>query len=218
MHYRAAKLLINDYDLLEGYERIIEEGLATGVSIDALGLQAHMHRGYMGAERIGRVCDRFAQFGRPLHFTELTLLSGALKTDEDWHKTRTDWLSTPEGEQRQAQQAEEALRVLFGHKAVEAVTWWDLSDRYAWQGAPAGLIRKDMTPKPAYEVLMRLFKREWWTGPLELRTDQAGACRFEGFLGDYVADAAGGQAKFSLDKPGAANVETKTSPAGLVSS
>lgn len=197
-----ARLLINDYDLLEEYERIIEECLGSGVSIDAIGLQAHMHRGYMGAERIGRVCDRFARLGKPLHFTELTLLSGALKTDEDWHKVRTDWPSTAEGEARQAQQAEDIYRTLFGHKAVEAVTWWDLSDAGAWQGAPAGLIRADMTPKPAYEALLRLFKQEWWTGPLELRTDQTGTVRFEGFLGDYTAQAAGGQAKFTLDKPG----------------
>jgi hypothetical protein len=53
--------------------------------------------------------------------------------------------------------------VLFAHPAVQAITWWDFSDHGAWQGAAAGLLRKDMSPKPVYERLEGLIKGEWWT-------------------------------------------------------
>ena len=75
--------------------------------------------------------------------------------------------------------------MLFSHPAVEAITWWDFADLGSWQGAPAGLVRKDMTPKPAYEALTRLIKGKWWTGEAKLTTDAAGKVRFRGYLGAY---------------------------------
>jgi hypothetical protein len=74
--------------------------------------------------------------------------------------------------------------MVFSHPAVEALTWWDFSDRGAWQGAPAGFVRKDMSPKPAYEVLQRLVKDKWWT-KTTATTDAGGVARFRGILGDY---------------------------------
>ena len=53
--------------------------------------------------------------------------------------------------------------MLFSHPAVAAVTWWDFTDQDAWQQAPAGLVRDDMSPKPAYEQLRSLIKGKWWT-------------------------------------------------------
>jgi len=66
---------------------------------------------------------------------------------------------------------------------VEAITWWDLMDG-GWLGAPAGLIRKDLSPKPAYARLMALIKGKWWTS-LDLSTDAAGLAKARGFLGTY---------------------------------
>ena len=84
--------------------------------------------------------------------------------------------------------------MLFSYPAVEAITWWDFSDRHAWQGAPAGFLRKDMTPKPAYIELKKLVKGKWWT-EAQRRTDSDGSARFRGFLGDYriTVTAAGKQ-------------------------
>jgi len=169
-----ATLLLNDYQLGPNYEKLIKDSLAAGVTIDAIGLQSHMHTRYRGARWGWSVCERFAKFGKPLHFTELTILSGDLKKDGDWHKKRTGWRSTPAGEKRQAAQVVEFYRVLYSHPAVEAITWWDFSDARAWQGAPAGLVRKDMSPKPAYTDLHKLVKGAWWTAPTRLRTDAEG--------------------------------------------
>ena len=74
--------------------------------------------------------------------------------------------------------------MLFSHPAVAAITWWDFADRNAWQGAPAGLLGKDLKPKPAYTALKDLIKNQWWTRA-ELTTDADGRVAFRGFLGEY---------------------------------
>ena len=98
------------------------------------------------------------------------------------------WTSTPEGEKRQAKQVAEFYSILFSHPAVEAITWWDFTDQNAWQRAPAGLIREDMSPKPAYEELERLIKGKWWT-KTETTTDAKNTAKFRGFLGEYEVSA-----------------------------
>jgi len=205
----SATLLLNDFVTDEKYAKLLRGCLDAGVTIDVIGIQSHMHRRYWGAAKAWRVCERFAKFKKPLHFTELTILSGAAKTDDDWHRRRTDWHSTPEGEKRQARNVEQLYRVLFSHPAVEAVTWWDFADLGAWQGAPAGLVRKDMTPKPAYAALKKLIKGEWWTGELSLTTDAAGEVRFRGYLGAYRLTAAKASADFSLDRAGKCELTVK---------
>jgi endo-1,4-beta-xylanase len=202
-----AFLLLNDYDTSPRYEKLIEQCIEAGVGIDAIGIQSHMHGGYRGAEWTWETCERFARFGKPLHWTETTITSGAERRDIRWFgPPPDDWPSTPEGEARQAKQVEEFYTILFSHPAVEAVTWWDFSDDRAWLGAPAGLVRKDMSPKPAYEALLRLVKGKWWTAPQTLTTDAAGQVKFTGYLGEYEAACGKAKARFSLDKAGPAAI------------
>jgi len=198
-----ATLLLNDYDTTPAYERLIRECLEREVPIDVIGIQSHMHTGYWGIEKAWDVCERFARFGKPLHFTELTILSGRLKWyDGDWHTRRKAWPTTKAGEKSQAERAAEFYRVLFSHPAVEAITWWDFSDQGSWMNAPAGLLRKDMSPKPAYNALKKLIRKDWWTGPLKLTTNDKGRVRFRGFLGAYRVKTAAGEGTFELPKPG----------------
>ncbi|MBE3069918.1 MAG: endo-1,4-beta-xylanase [Planctomycetes bacterium] len=200
-----AVLLLNDYDTSPAYEALVKGCLEAGVPIDVIGIQSHMHGGYWGAGQAWSVCERFARFGKPLHFTELTIQSGEMKKDIRWAGPQyTDWASTPEGEKRQAEQVREFYRVLFSHPAVEAITWWDFSDHGAWLGSPSGLVRKDMSPKPAYETLLKMVKGEWWTAPLTLRTDAAGRVTFRGWLGAYAVAADGAGATVEILTPGTA--------------
>jgi hypothetical protein len=75
---------------------------------------------------------------------------------------------------------------------VQAITWWDFQDA-GWMGAPGGLLRADLTPKPAYDRLLDLVKRQWWTR-VELATDAQGAASFRGFLGRYRVTVEGRKA------------------------
>jgi len=193
-----ATLLINDYRTESAFaEKVISQLTDEDKQplYDVIGIQSHMHGKYWGAWRAWEVCERFAQFGKPLHFTETTVVSGP--------KAKQGWLTTPEGEKRQAEQVAEFYRILFSHPAVEAITWWDFTDQNAWQQAPAGLVRADMTPKPAYNELERLIKGKWWT-KAQTTTDAEGAARFRGFLGAYEVNAQADGKKltgtFRLDK------------------
>ena len=191
-----ATLVINDYVTTPACEKVIEQIVdAKGKRLyDVIGIQSHMHGGVWPAQKIWEVCERFARFGVPLHFTETTLLSG----EQGWELAdkRPDfkWVSTPEGLKRQAEQTERFYTVLFSHPAVAAVTWWDFSDQGAWQHAPAGWLDADMKPKPVYDTMRRLIRQKWWTG-LDVTTDGEGRAQFRGFKGSYrlVATASDGR-------------------------
>jgi GH35 family endo-1,4-beta-xylanase len=180
-----AVLIINDYRTdAEFIDKVItklvdEDGKPL---YDVIGIQSHQHGGAWSAKQAWDVCERFAKFGKPLHFTETTILSGRIGGPPE--DPKTSWDSTPEGEKRQAQEVARFYTVLFSHPAVEAITWWDFSDLNAWQGAPAGFLRKDMTPKPAYDALKGLIKGKWWTKS-QVKVGDGGQVQFHGFLGDY---------------------------------
>ena len=193
-----AMLLLNDFDHTEAYERLIESCLDAGVDIDAVGIQSHMHQGYLGSETIWSVCERFARFGKPLHWTEATIISGDIKPDNDFHTRQKEWPSTPEGEARQAEEVVDFYTTLYSHPAVEAITWWDFIDG-SWLGAPSGLLRQDMSPKPAYERLMKLVKGDWWFGQQSLRTDASGEVCMRGPRGEYELVVAGKKLPFIHD-------------------
>ncbi|MER7796852.1 endo-1,4-beta-xylanase [Microbacterium sp. NPDC096154] len=187
-----ATLLINDFDLSERYERVIDDALEAGVRIDAIGLQTHMHQGFRGEENLLEVADRFARFGLPLHFTESSLVSGDIMPAdiEDLNDYVVEsWPSTHEGEQRQADEIERLYRTLVGHPAVEAITYWGITDAGAWLGAPIGLLRVDGSRKPSYDRLHGMIRGEWWMPPTTMRTDAEGGVRIEGWKGDYRVTA-----------------------------
>lgn len=182
---QEATLLVNDWRNDDEYHTILEDVLASGARFDAIGLQSHMHVGTWSLERVWDTCERFKDFNVPLHFTEVTVLSGDLKTDDDWDSYHPGWDTTPEGEALQVEYVAALYTILFSHPSVQAITWWDLSDLGAWQGAPAGLLRKDMSPKPAYQRLTQLIHQGWWTNT-DSKTNAQGEAMMRGFYGQYL--------------------------------
>jgi endo-1,4-beta-xylanase len=207
----GATLLLNDFDMSADYEHLVEDCLQAGITIDAIGLQSHMHQGYWGVEKTLDVLERFSRFGLPLHFTESTLVSGRLMPPEivDLNDYQVEsWPSTPEGEARQAEQVVTHYTTLLSHPAVAAVTWWGLADG-GWLNAPSGLVRVDGTPKPAFDALRGLVRGEWWLAPTRMITDDRGRIRFTGFLGEYGCTSGEESATVTLDHPGSLAVEAR---------
>lgn len=174
-----ATLIVNEFAMFtdakakDAFLALLKQMKTAGVPYDAVGLQSHMHGGPYPISAILSVLDEYAALGKPLHLTETTVLSGGKET-------------TPDGEKKQAEYVEQFYRACFSHPSVRAITWWDFSDAGAWQGVAAGLVRKDMSPKPAYLVLDRLINREWTTRLRRAgRTDSKGAFGFRGFGGKY---------------------------------
>lgn len=195
-----AVLLLNDFNTSAAYEQVIEQCLDAGVPIDVIGIQSHQHQGYWGREKLEDVLQRFGRFGLPIHFTENTLLSGSLvpahiQDLNDYHND--DWQSEPDGEERQKNQLEEMFRILFDTPSVEAVTMWDFSDG-AWLNAPSGLLRRDGTSKPAYDMLKELIKNEWHT-EYDVVTDEHGQAEVCGFKGSYTVEYGGKVGSFDID-------------------
>ncbi len=175
-----ATLLVNDYKLEPRYYEILD-ALRDGGKLlfDAVGIQSHMHGAGWLLRRVQEACDTYAKLGLPLHFTEATVVSGPRNgPGENWGPT------TPALEEKQADYVVKFYTTLFAHPAVQALTWWDFSDAGAWQGAAAGWLRKDMSPKPIYDRLMALIKGEWWTGT-EGRTDVSGELKARAFFGTH---------------------------------
>ncbi len=115
------------------------------------------------------------------------------------------WDSTePENEQIQAELLEGLYTTWFAHPNVEQIIYWNLVDGYAYvpsddpevigksQGDMTvgenrfygGLLRFDMSPKPAYYALKELLQKKWHT-EFEGGTDLCGQLKFHGFWGEY---------------------------------
>jgi GH35 family endo-1,4-beta-xylanase len=186
--------LINDFNVSPKYEELIEECLEAGVEFSAIGIQSHQHQGYWGEEKLRDVLKRFGRFGIPIHFTENTLISGEIMPAyiEDLNDWQVDeWPTTPEGEERQANEWEEMYRILFADPNIKAITGWDFADG-AWLNAPSGLVTVDDRCKPAYDRLYSLVKGEWWTKGEVIRTNDDGLVSIKGTKGTYVIEGTEG--------------------------
>jgi hypothetical protein len=133
--------------------------------------------------------DLYSNFGKPLQITEVTVPAYS------WE---------PEDEELQAEIIEKLYYIWFSHPNVEQIVYWNLVDGYAhlWDPDPekikasqgdmtlgenyyhGGLLRFDLSPKPAYFKLKELIKERWHTEGA-LVTDKNGCAEFRGFYGDY---------------------------------
>lgn len=182
---QSETFLYNDYDTGSANIALLTRLQHDGKLPDAIGIQSHMHGGTWPLTKVWTVCRQFSRFGKPIHFTETTVLSGPTRTVDFSAPPPTDWHTDPAGEAAQADYVAQFYTVLFSHPSVRAITWWDFSDRNAWLNAPAGLLRQDMTPKPVYIRLLNLIHHTWRTDTSGL-TDPRGLLSRRVFYGQYT--------------------------------
>jgi hypothetical protein len=104
----------------------------------------------------------------------------------------------------QAEIIERLYSIWFSHPNVEQIVYWNLVDGYAhvWDPDPekikasqgdmtqgenyyyGGLLRFDLSPKPAYFKIKELLQKKWHT-EATLVTDANGFADFRGFYGEY---------------------------------
>lgn len=193
------RLLINDahcniWNVFNGnrsqYYMQIERALAKGARIDGIGLQFHMFYNKEDEKKetelfydplhLYKVLDCYSDFGKPLSITELTIPA---------------YSQNAEDEEIQAEIMKWLYSIWFSHENIEAIIYWNLVDGYA-AFAPqgdmtagenyyhGGLMRFDMTPKPAYFAIRDMFKKQWHTEEIKCTNDN-GMVDFSGFYGDY---------------------------------
>lgn len=207
--FKQAEKLFPSNDLIinEGLERIYEElgdrasyymqierALLKGARIDTIGIQYHYWLVPNKIEydieqanikfdpfRVYELLDTYARLGKPLQITEITL------------PTPLD--GSEEGEAMQAEILKNMYSMWFSHPAVSGAIYWNLVDGYAYGAEPGdmtngenkirgGLLRFDLTPKPAFNVIKKLFNEEWHTDETSGVNDY-GAAYMKAFYGDY---------------------------------
>ena len=158
--------------------------------IDAIGMQFHnfneneywkiVDGEVYSPNSMFQTLDLYSDFNLPIHITEITVADLSDK-----------------GPGYQALMTENYYKLWFSHPKVEAIIWWNLVDGTAaparikpdgtivpgedkWKG---GLLNRDFTKKPAYDVLDRLINKEWHTS-MEADTND-GIVKYSGFYGNY---------------------------------
>ncbi len=160
--------------------------IESGRRIDCIGVQLHMigcldvndmlpwwGEYYFNPEYINDVLDIYSKVGRPLSISEVTI-DGRLDLGEG-------------NEEFQRESLENLYRIWFAHHNTNGIIYWNLVDDTALgveNNAKGGLIRRDMTVKPAYEQLRKLIHEEWRSNGT-LTYDSAGKNYLRGFYGTY---------------------------------
>jgi len=167
------------------YFLMLKRWLSEGAPIEGIGMQFHaftsdweQEKAVYNPYRAMEVFDVYSQFNLPIHLSEVSVPS---------------YGNDAEGEYVQAELVERMYRLWFSREKVESIVWWNLVDGMAYGDENrfhAGLLRNDMTHKPAFDVLDRLINQEWQTEE-ELLTDETGRAYFEGFYGDYEVEIGG---------------------------
>ena len=198
-YFPANQLVINEWSGLpwadrcmptDKYYSYIEANMLKGARIDAIGMQYHMFyrkdqeyectRPYYDPINLYNHMDLYSNFGKPLQLTEVTIPA---------------YSNEPEDEAMQAEIIETLYSIWFSHPNVEQIIYWNVPDGYAAfaeQGDMTsgenyyygGLLRFDMTPKPAYYAIKNLFEKTWHT-EAEITSDADGEVNFKGFYGKY---------------------------------
>ena len=123
-----------------------------------------------------RLMDQYSDFQKPFQFTQVTipgLPAGA------------------EGEKNQAQALRNFYRLMFSIPNMEMINWWNLADGTGYLDENKylpGLVREDLSPKPAFETLYNLIKKEWWTN-VKTNSGLESEIKIQGFYGNYKLTA-----------------------------
>ncbi|MBQ7789190.1 MAG: endo-1,4-beta-xylanase [Clostridia bacterium] len=202
------QLVINEYTeacwwancrATDNYYAYIEANLLKGAKIDAIGMQYHMF------------CDRNAEIERAKYlynpislYKHMDLYSSLVNHLQVTEITVPAYSNEKNDEEIQAKLINYLYHLWFSHPAMEQIIYWNLVDGYAYVPNPTpekirssqgnmsigeniyfgGLVRFDMTPKPAYNVIYDLIHNKWNT-KLDLESNTQGCIDFRGFYGDY---------------------------------
>lgn len=187
-------LFVNEYEILCNDEKLgryialIRRLQAAGAKVGGIGIQEHaverfaptVEAAAADADRperngrrplvpvdVWRRLDRLAEFGVPIHLTEISSKTG--------------------DQQRRADSLEMLFRVGFAHPRVEAIMLWGFWENRHWLGKDAALVDAQWNLLPAGERVRRLVLDEWRTR-VAGNSDDAGRFGFRGFYGDYEVE------------------------------
>ena len=180
-----ALLVINDAHHLDNVSRMERYfNILSDINqedYDVIGFQAHVDvTDRFRLEIVAEMLEKYSKLGKPIHVTEFTPPSEGRAITKSWRTG--NWT-----EEEQADYVTKFYKFCFSLPYVESIGWWDLCDYGSWQ-AYGGLLREDLSPKPAYNALKKLIHSNWHTRK-EGKTDEFGNVTFIGFYGKYEVKA-----------------------------
>jgi GH35 family endo-1,4-beta-xylanase len=130
--------------------------LEAEIPFEVIGLQVYYpHQDML---EINRLLERFSQLGKPIHITELGVSSATLPDQNAFIKKPSGLWHEPWSEKIQADWIEQFYTLCYSKPYIEAITWWDFSDRGSFL-PHAGLLRQDMTAKESFYRLSNLLQQ-----------------------------------------------------------
>ena len=170
------------------YYMMIERHLKNGGKCNAISMQAHSfirkeQEAHFAGYRynpiyIAAQSKLYADFKLPIQISEVTISAFGLEKED---------------EEIQAEILTNMYKMWFASPYMEGIVYWNMVDGYAAWAKPGslegenyfcgGLLRYDMTEKPAMTALKELLKG--WQTNLESTTDENGELVIKGFYGNY---------------------------------
>jgi endo-1,4-beta-xylanase len=171
---------------------LVRHLLQSGLPVKGVGLQYHMAFRepaemvkwgwqYINSRRMFDNLDQYAKLGLPVNVSEITITA-----HEDFG----------DGNRFQELVAEKLYRIWFSHGSTNGIIYWNLADNTAncnpeninsWCNENkfrGGLLNFDLTPKPAYNALRDLIKKEWTSsGTVSYENGKVNV--IHGFYGEY---------------------------------
>ena len=130
-----------------------------GIDYETIGVQLYYPQ--HDVFEIDRMLERFTEFGKPVHVTEVATASqDGLDPDSMRPKTHAPGWHGPWNPAMQADWAEAVFTLCYSKPAYQVVGWWDFADVKGRFWPFGGLLQGDLQPKEAYHRLLKL-KRDW---------------------------------------------------------
>ena len=167
-----------------------------GARLGGLGIQYHMFgrledfvtdlqaRRYFDPYYHFKVLDQYGMLNIPIHMTETSFPTFGE-------------LPRKKAEKLQADMLHYFYRLWFSIPNMKSIVLWNFADNTAFGDEnrfQAGIIDKNLNPKPAYMELDRLIHEEWHTETM-VETDADGIADWNGFYGKYDVEIMVGRIK-----------------------
>ena len=203
---------ITEHRYFSRYFMQIDRAIAKGAEIDKIGIQYHTFTGVrsrtpeeyeadvrtpshlMDPVATLSALDTLSYFDLPLEITEMTIPTFG---------------DTPEDEALQADLLRYIYTMLFSHPKLDSIVYWNTVEGFCYDAGPEGrwnenivrgtLFRRDLTPKPAADMLYHLIHEVWHT-EYEAETDEDGNLTVRGFYGNYELEYDGKRVELGLHK------------------
>ncbi|MBQ4511281.1 MAG: endo-1,4-beta-xylanase [Clostridia bacterium] len=205
------QLVINEYTeafwggncrSTDSYYAYIEANILKGARIDAIGSQFHIFE-----SRESELAKSSYLYNPISLYNHMNLYSNLTKNLQVTEITIPAYSNKQDDEEIQAKILEYLYQIWFSHPNMEQIIYWNLVDGYAYVPNPTpeairwsqgnmsigenvyfgGLLRFDLSPKPALLALDNLINKKWHT-EFNGELNEAGFSEFRGFYGDYEVE------------------------------